>query len=437
MKNALLLSLLATTAAAQTAPRIGAAGAVSGKVTAAGAGAAARTLSSGSQVFHKDSVTTDSKGKLQVMLLDETVFTVGPDSNIVLDEFIYDPFTGAGKVTANVTKGVFRFVTGQVAGKRPADMKIKIPAGTIGIRGTFGAGSVQPNGDTLLGLLGPGPDNNGGERVGGMDIDTGNDTQSLDEPGTGVTVKSDGEVSEPFTLTPEQTESLNAGGSDDSGSSGGSGGQTAASGGSDEGDDGESASDSAGQDTAAAGESSSATGDVGDSTSELGDDTNTAAQDAAESAGIQDGVATWDDVRTLQSGQAHYYATGDWNLTTCNNGSCANNSNGSMSFQMNIDFGARTYGGNGSSISGNDSDSNAFGGSPVNASAPLGVEGFESLAGLAKISSVSGACAASIDLVNANGVAADHANATLTYDDGSNVGSGTVLGLKFDGLIPQ
>lgn len=339
MKNALLLSLLAATASAQTAPRIGAAGAVSGKVTASGGGGAARTLTSGSQVFHKDSVTTDAKGKLQVMLLDQTVFTVGPDSNIVLDEFIYDPFTGAGKVTANVTKGVFRFVTGQVAGKRPADMKIKIPAGTIGIRGTFGAGSVQPNGDTLLGLLGPGPNNNGDERVGGMDIDTGNDTQSLDEPGTGVTVKSDGDVSEPFTLTPEQTESLNAGGSDE-GAGGGSGTSSSSSGG---GPEEESASESAGEDTALASRSAGVTGDVDDLSSSLDEDTITAAQSPTTG-----GAFGWEDLRnSLASGSAFYNGVG--NYTCSGTEVCSSPGSGTFALHFQVDWGGRTIGGGGSS----------------------------------------------------------------------------------------
>ena len=438
--NALLLVLGILSAvegpACAQAPRIGAAGAVSGRVLAAAPGASERGLASGGDVFHKDAVQTDARGRLQVMLLDETVFTIGPDSKIVLDEFVYDPFTDAGKVTAQVTKGVFRFVTGKVAGRKPADMKIKIPSGTIGIRGTFGAGSVGANGDTLIGLLGPGSDNNGDERVGGLDIDTGKDSQSLDEPGTGVTVKPDGDVSEPFTLTPEQTASLNAGGGDDS--AGGSGQTSSAAGGGaaeEEGD--ESASASAGQETARAAESSADAGDLGDASSDLGEDTNTASQAAASAAGILDGIATWNDVRTLQSGQAHYYmsgAAGSWNLTTCNGGSCANNSNGSMSFQMNIDFGARTYGGSGSFISGSDSDTTV---GSVSASTTIDLSSFASLDGSARITDVEGVCSAVIDLINVGGSAAHQASATLNYNTGSTIGSGTVIAPRFDGLIPQ
>jgi len=370
------------------------------------------------------------------MLLDQTVFTVGPDSNIVLDEFIYDPFTDTGKVTAQVTKGVFRFVTGKVAGKKPADMKIKIPAGTIGIRGTFGAGSVGADGDTLVGLLGPGADNNGDERVGGLDIETGKDTQSLDEPGTGVIVKSDGDVSEPFTLTPEQTAALNAGGSDNP--SGGSGNKPSDAGGgaADDGGD-ESASASAGQETALAAESSADAGDLGDASSDLGEDTNTASQAAAATGSINDGIASWDNVRTVESGQSHFSGSGSWNLTTCNSGSCANGTSGTMSFNMNIDFGARTVGGLGSSISGTDTDANAFGGNPLNASTTLDVLSFSALSGAATFTDVEGTCTAVISILNSGGNAATHASASLTYSDGTNVASGSLIANKVPGLIPQ
>ena len=102
--------------------RIGAAAAVHGLVQAAAPGAVGRVISSGKPVYLNDHVTTDADGRLQVMLLDETIFTLGPNSDMVLDEFVYDPATSAGKVTARVAKGVFRFVTGKVARQAPANM---------------------------------------------------------------------------------------------------------------------------------------------------------------------------------------------------------------------------------------------------------------------------------------------------------------------------
>ena len=54
-----------------------------------------------------------------------TIFTLGKNSDIVLDEFVYDPTTSLGKMTANVAKGTFRWVTGKIHGNQPGN----IPAG--------------------------------------------------------------------------------------------------------------------------------------------------------------------------------------------------------------------------------------------------------------------------------------------------------------------
>jgi hypothetical protein len=49
---------------------------------------------------------------------------------------VYDPNTSVGKITARITKGVFRWVTGKAMPSRTMNEKTKVPTGTIGIRGT-------------------------------------------------------------------------------------------------------------------------------------------------------------------------------------------------------------------------------------------------------------------------------------------------------------
>src|SRR4051812_4280236 len=103
-------------APAASLTRIGAAAAVRGGVKAQAPNTTVgRIVQSGKPIFLNDHVTTDAAGKLQVLLLDETVFTLGPGADMVLDEFVYNPDTHEGQVAARVTKGVFRFVTGKVA----------------------------------------------------------------------------------------------------------------------------------------------------------------------------------------------------------------------------------------------------------------------------------------------------------------------------------
>jgi len=89
-------------------------------------------------------VLTGPNGHLQILLKDGTVFTMGPNSDMVLDEFVYDPATSATKATADFAKGTFRWVTGKLAKKK--DINIKLPALSCGIRGTDFECMVDPGG---------------------------------------------------------------------------------------------------------------------------------------------------------------------------------------------------------------------------------------------------------------------------------------------------
>jgi hypothetical protein len=90
-------------------------------------------------------IVTGPDGHVRLLLLDETVFTMGSNSDMVIDEFVYDPDLSVEKVSARVLKGTFRWVTGKVARKDPAKMKVTLPVGTIGIRGTDFEAMVAPD----------------------------------------------------------------------------------------------------------------------------------------------------------------------------------------------------------------------------------------------------------------------------------------------------
>jgi tetratricopeptide (TPR) repeat protein len=103
-------------------------------------------IESGKPVFFNQHVITREGGHLQVLLVDGTVFTMGPNSNMVLDDFVYDPASDQHTIMARITKGVFRFVTGKTARKDPASMKVTLPEGTIGPRGTDFEATVLEDG---------------------------------------------------------------------------------------------------------------------------------------------------------------------------------------------------------------------------------------------------------------------------------------------------
>jgi hypothetical protein len=125
--------LAASLASAQPQQNIGIAAAVKDRVTGS-LGAQERQLARGDGVFQREVIGTNDTSSSQLLFLDETTLTVGPNSNVTLDEFVYDPRPGASKVTMTIGKGVTRFVTGVL---QTNSYEIKTPTATIGVRGTI------------------------------------------------------------------------------------------------------------------------------------------------------------------------------------------------------------------------------------------------------------------------------------------------------------
>ncbi|WP_081944431.1 FecR family protein [Thalassospira australica] len=117
----------------------GVSAAVTGDVTMARTtGEVGVLVESGMPVYLGDRITTSGNSGMQILLLDETVFTIGPNSDIAIDEFVYDPASGDGRIVADMARGVMRFVTGKIPLNNPSSMDINLPVGSIGIRGTIG-----------------------------------------------------------------------------------------------------------------------------------------------------------------------------------------------------------------------------------------------------------------------------------------------------------
>ena len=83
----------------------------------------------------KDKIITTSKSRVQVILKDNTVVTIGPNSI-----FVFDAYKFGGKddseVKMHIDRGFFRSVTGKIGKLAPERFKVKTASATIGIRGT-------------------------------------------------------------------------------------------------------------------------------------------------------------------------------------------------------------------------------------------------------------------------------------------------------------
>jgi trimeric autotransporter adhesin len=128
----LLGTALVSPVAAQQ--RIGVSGAVNPHATGISPGAVPRRLVLGQEVVFNERITTNAAGQTQVLFLDQSTMTVGPNSDMVIDEFVYDPAAGTGKLAASLTRGVFRYVGGKLS-KQDNAVTMQTPSATIGIRG--------------------------------------------------------------------------------------------------------------------------------------------------------------------------------------------------------------------------------------------------------------------------------------------------------------
>src|SRR5665213_1050182 len=99
-------------------------------------------LFTGGGVFHDEIVRTNSTSMAQILLLDHTSLGVGPNSEIKLDKFVFDPASKNGNVVLQASRGAFRFITGS---QDPRNYTIKTPVATIGVRGTIIHFSIGPD----------------------------------------------------------------------------------------------------------------------------------------------------------------------------------------------------------------------------------------------------------------------------------------------------
>lgn len=138
-------------------------------------------LKAGDPVYFGDQIVVDDQSKSQVLLLDETVLTLGQKSSITIDEFIYDPSSNSGKIVTNVISGSLKVLSGKVSQGNPEDLVVKTAAGTIGTRGTEFQ-TIVNDGESKVLLIGPGENNTLGLRPGAVEVSNDLGSVILDSP---------------------------------------------------------------------------------------------------------------------------------------------------------------------------------------------------------------------------------------------------------------
>jgi len=124
------------------AEQVGVAAAVNPDAFSSLSGKPEKQLNIGKSIFYNERINTTASGLVQVLLVDGSTFTVGPNSSLVIDKFVYDPNKRTGEVVATFSKGAMRFVGGKIS-KTEGGVKIETPAGVLAIRGGIAYGLVS------------------------------------------------------------------------------------------------------------------------------------------------------------------------------------------------------------------------------------------------------------------------------------------------------
>lgn len=124
--------LLAAPITGAHAEPLGVATAVRPDATGTLGGSRVRLLK-GSELHEGQTIATDARGEVQIVLSDDTHLVVGPGSSLVIETYLMRNARSVEKLAINALAGTFRFVTGRSDKDAYA---INTPTGTIGVRGT-------------------------------------------------------------------------------------------------------------------------------------------------------------------------------------------------------------------------------------------------------------------------------------------------------------
>ena len=156
-----------------------------------------------------DEINSHHLSSLQVLLKDQTVFTVGANCLLTIDKFVYDPEKNQNAMTANVAKGMFRFMSGNISKSGAGAVQIDTPVASMGVRGTMVEGIVGADairfaieqgiipadtvvspGATLFILRGPGQRRVGKNKRGEISVTSGGETVVVRKSGSMIFVPS-------------------------------------------------------------------------------------------------------------------------------------------------------------------------------------------------------------------------------------------------------
>jgi len=97
----------------------------------------------GTALHQSDILETGDDGALGITFRDETMLSIGPGTEIKLDQYAFAPDEERYSLVTRITRGTLFYVSGLIAKLSPTATSVVTPGGTIGVRGTRFAVRIQ------------------------------------------------------------------------------------------------------------------------------------------------------------------------------------------------------------------------------------------------------------------------------------------------------
>ena len=166
------------------------------------------TAQEGLGIMLGDRIITGPDGALGVIFKDNTRISLGPDSQIRIDSYIYNPKKNIFFLLLNKLQGTASYISGAIGKLAPDSVRIRTPRAIVGIRGTFllvkapAKKSLQAK-DMFVLMPDPGTG-----KVGGIAVLNETSTIRLSKAHESVQVAQDQHPGQPVVLSQEKIESL-------------------------------------------------------------------------------------------------------------------------------------------------------------------------------------------------------------------------------------
>ncbi|PKN39237.1 MAG: hypothetical protein CVU62_03325 [Deltaproteobacteria bacterium HGW-Deltaproteobacteria-2] len=90
----------------------------------------------GDRLYQKDIIRTGANSSVGIIFEDNTILSLGPKSEIVIDEYVFAPEKGILSMITRMVRGTASYLSGIIGRQSPESVKFQTPDATISIRGT-------------------------------------------------------------------------------------------------------------------------------------------------------------------------------------------------------------------------------------------------------------------------------------------------------------